>query len=182
MKNADKALLTEHLVLLPGDSSRDGAAFRRLLQEGDFTLFCGVELSEAALSAFDGYLDRPGFYAVYPRRGKPLIGYAGLTERDGSMEVELYIGREFRRQGYGREAVNALCRHAFAGGAPNAAETIYASAFRENSAAAGLLKACGFVRDTAIAFMLFCPVSSDGEPLPRGREVLRFMLQKDSVQ
>lgn len=178
MKSANKAILTERLILLPGDNSRDGAAFRRLLQEGDFALFCGVEFSETALSAFDGYLDRPGFYAVYPRKGDFFIGYAGLAKQDGSMEIELYIGRKFRRQGYGREAVNALCRYAFAEEPRDAAETIYASTLRENSAAVGLLEACGFVRDTEVAFMMFCPVVPDGETGQKGQELIRFMLQK----
>ena len=149
---------TKRLLLLSGKNERDNAAFLRMLKEdGDFEMFSGIEYSEKNLQGFDGYLEREGFYAIYPKNDpKELFGYVGIAWNLSSewYEAEFYIKRDVRRRGYCKEALHALCQAAYGGavisqspdgnGNPPELEAVYAVTQTENHPAKLLLSKCGF--------------------------------------
>ncbi len=78
------------------------------------------------------------------------VGIADLYEYDPTHNragVGLYINPEYRRQGYGRESLNALCEYAFD---LLHMHQLYAIARIGNKASISLFTACGFNRHTIL--------------------------------
>lgn len=139
-------ITTQQLMLLPANDERDNAQFLDMLRnDGDFKLFCGMELSEKSLSFFDGYLEANNFFAIYNKDDSDnLLGYVGLSPQHGRIEIEFYIKRDKRCKGYAYEAVTAICSKALNGELEESYSEIYATTSEHNIATQKLLKKCGF--------------------------------------
>ena len=108
----------------------------------------GVEQASALIAA------DPGFNGVRRKTDHRLIGVAGAHDRGAAVEIGYWIGVEFQRHGYAREAVTALIAHL--GDTP-----IFAECHPDNRVSWQFLLSLGF--------------HASGEPGRRPlREVLRY--------
>ena len=113
--NTGSAIETERLFLLPSRTDRDSEAFLQMLRDdGDFYIFCGVSPSEKHVKGFSNYFERTDHelctYSIFPKQQKDkFIGYVGVhREMEDEYEIEFYIAREYRRNGYCEEASREL--------------------------------------------------------------------------
>ena len=139
-------LETQRLMLLPASNDRDNAQFLDMLQnDGDFNIFSGMDLTKKSLSLFNNYLEPNKFYAIYAKCDlENLVGYVGLSKQHERMEIEFYIKKDKRRNGYAHEAITALCSKAINGELEITYSEIYATTLEDNIATQILLKKCGF--------------------------------------
>ena len=121
--NTGSAIETERLFLLPSRTDRDSEAFLQMLRDdGDFYIFCGVSPSEKHVMGFANYFERTDHelctYSIFPKQQKDkFIGYVGVhREMEDEYEIEFYIAREYRRNGYCEEASRELINQLFGDG------------------------------------------------------------------
>lgn len=146
-------MTSNRLLFLSPDESRDLPVYHKHLREdGDFQLFTGLSLTDQHIELMR--LFYPYFYSLYVKEsnGSPskMVGYIGYSE--DSEEIEFYIFRPFRRQGFASEAIHTFAEEAFKNGIPRNTNTgdsiqldhLKANTLRKNTPAISLLKSCGF--------------------------------------
>lgn len=163
--NTGKPFETKNLILLPSNNLRDNASFLKMLKaDGDFRNFCGVEYSEAALSLLENYFDKPEtcYYSIY-RKVEPCkyIGHTGFYWKKDRCEIECYLFKPYRNNGYCMEAAEELIHFLFSNGLSvdgniRTPDKIYSSVLAGNRPAIRVLEKMGFQTDTeGPAFMFY---------------------------
>ena len=121
--NTGKEIETSRLWLRPGKNERDSSPFLLMLRnDGDFQQYCGARFSEENLSRFANYFERVNdemcMYSLFLKTdAETFIGYVGFhREGDGTFELEFYIAKEYRRNGYCEEACRAVIGQLFGEG------------------------------------------------------------------
>ena len=154
--NTGAAIETRRLLLLPGLNDRDSEAFLKILRDdGDFYMFCGTSPSENHLMEFADYFERMDhelcIYSIFPKQQKDrFIGYVGVHRGMGSeYELEFYIAKEYRKNGYCEEASRALINMIFGegvsvNGRKISVNKLYATTQTENEPTIRLLQKLGF--------------------------------------
>lgn len=156
--NTGGNIITDHLILVPGNTSHN-IPFLNMLREdgeyGDFKSFCGIDFSEKYLIEFNEYFERSDhdqcMYAIFMKETEEFVGYVGF-QRDGDFEIEFYIARSQRRKGYCEEACRKVISLIFSegisvGGKSICVDRLYATTLAENTVAQGLLTKLGFERE-----------------------------------
>lgn len=155
--NTGDRLETERLLLFPGLNARDDKPFLKMLKEdGDFRIFCGVDLTERRLNQFANYFERSTveecIYSVF-RKEDPdgFIGYVGF-HRELNYEIEFYISKFQRKKGYCTEAAEAVIKLLFSKGLSVdgnvvTVDKLYATTIAENISTIKLLEKLGFRRN-----------------------------------
>lgn len=120
----------------------------------DGELFCSRETLESYAGQQYAFYEY-GIWALYDRDKKIIVGKAGIFNMDTGADEELstlikkndtplelgyHIFTPYRRQGYAREACQAILTYA----AASLTDTIYARVLEENRASVRLLKSLGF--------------------------------------
>ena len=120
----------------------------------DAALFCSRDMLESYVRQQYGFYEY-GIWALYHRNKKVIVGKAGLfnldmgeneelrsfiKKNDTPLELGYHIFTPYRRQGYAREACQAILTYA----ASSLTERIYARVLEENQASVSLLKSLGF--------------------------------------
>ena len=113
--NANNAILTNRLILKPGDDSKMLKKYRQHLKEdGDFLLYAGLKLTRVNLDCFS--LTGNYCFGVFEKETGNMVGMVGLYNYDEerrTAKMQWYIFKPFRKLGYGKEAVTALAKYAF---------------------------------------------------------------------
>ena len=101
------------------------------------------------------------------------IGYVGFNIKDGDFDVEIYIFKKHRNQGYGKAVLNTLVNYAFNGRLkvydveksiikPFIPKFIKATVRKENEVSQALMKSCGFrSREDGPIGLIMIPDESD---------------------
>ena len=166
--NTGSAIETERLFLLPSRTDRDSEAFLQMLRDdGDFSIFCGVSPTEKHVRRFANYFERTDHelctYSIFPKQQKDkFIGYVGVhREMEDEYEIEFYIAREYRRNGYCEEASRELINQLFGDGVSGKGKNLfvdklYVTTQTENEPTISLLRKLGFreVEDGPIMVVL----------------------------
>lgn len=120
----------------------------------DGELFCSRETLEIYVRQQYGFYEY-GIWALYDKDKKIIVGKAGIfnldtadneelssfiKKNDTPLELGYHIFTPYRRQGYAREACQAILTYA----AASLTDTIYARVLEENRASVSLLKSLGF--------------------------------------
>lgn len=120
----------------------------------DGGLFCSRETLEIYVRQQYGFYEY-GIWALYDKDKKIIVGKAGIfnldtadneelssfiKKNDTPLELGYHIFTPYRRQGYAREACQAILTYA----AASLTDTIYARVLEENRASVSLLKSLGF--------------------------------------
>ena len=126
-----------------------------LRDDGDFSIFCGVSPSEKHVRRFANYFERTDHelctYSIFLKQQKDkFIGYVGVhREMEDEYEIEFYIAREYRRNGYCEEASRELINQLFgdgvsANGKNLSVDKLYVTTQTENEPTISLLRKLGF--------------------------------------
>ena len=112
--NTGKIIETKHLFLKPGNNATDSEPFIKMLrQDGYFEAFCGLPFSDKYLEMFVDYFEHKEndqcLYSLYLKDDDVFIGYVGFHREIDDYELEFYIGKEFRRKGFCKEACVEEC-------------------------------------------------------------------------
>ena len=111
----------------------------------EFDYFPHKNLAESELSLVKWILSQPlGRYGVELLSERKLIGNASLRPtQERVLEIGYTLNKDYWRQGFGTELVNALCGLAFG---KIAAQAVQARVVSENKASIALLEKCHFKR------------------------------------
>lgn len=144
--NVNVTFKTNRLLLRPTQGEADLKAYWKQLKEnGDFTTFTNLRCTRSNIERFG--FDMPFFFVIEEKNSQKMIGYVGLRwvanigRETGVMECEYYIFKSYRRKGYAKEALSALCKRAFAGKLYEQVETKYQLIYRNKSAKPQLIRA-----------------------------------------
>lgn len=108
----------------------------------------GCEPTQSLIECIETMTPGVAYYSVYLKTGNVMIGYVGITL--GTSELEFYIFREFRKNGYGTNAVNLLIKSWFFGRITGKAEAmVRAETLSENLGSIRLLEKTGFQKERA---------------------------------
>ncbi|MDF2888608.1 MAG: GCN5-related N-acetyltransferase [Lacrimispora sp.] len=120
----------------------------------DAALFCSREMLESYTRQQYGFYEY-GIWALYHKDKKVIVGKSGLfnldigeneefysliKKNDTPLELGYHIFTPYRRQGYAREACQAILTYA----AASLTDSIYARVLEENQASVSLLESLGF--------------------------------------
>ncbi|MBB2182800.1 GNAT family N-acetyltransferase [Lachnospiraceae bacterium MD1] len=169
--NTSKILVTERLILLPGLNTRDSKPFLKMLREdGDFRMFCGVDPTEDRIQRFASYFEEKGncLFSIYRKEvSDAFIGYVGVRYQKNRYEVEFYIGKDYRGNGYCIEALSLICSTSMSEGLSMdnkkiVFDEIHATTISDNIATIKTLEKCGFVkRDDVVGFNIYIDPSNN---------------------
>lgn len=144
--NVNAPFNTNRLLLRPTQGESDLKAYWKQLKEnGDFTSFTNLKCTKSNIERFG--FDMPFFFVIEEKKSHQMIGYVGLRwvanqgRETGVMECEYYIFKSYRREGYAKEALLALCKRAFAGKLYEQVETKYQLIYRNKCAKPQLIRA-----------------------------------------
>lgn len=186
---------TKRLKLLPGSNERDSKPFLKMLREdGDFQVFCGIEFSEKNLLRFHSYFEKNSYekylYSIFPKDsiGK-FIGYVGFhRESGGDYEIEFYIGRNYRRNGYCEEACKAVMKQILGEGLAIdsnhriSVDKLYATTLAENVATIELLKKLGFRSEKdEINLMMLGFVDEEDDTHIYFNKIVKMIVRKENM-
>lgn len=152
--NTGKIIETQNLFLKPGNNATDSEPFIKMLrQDGDFEAFSGLPFSDKYLEMFAYYFEHKEndqcLYSLYLKEDDVFIGYVGFHREIDDYELEFYIGKEFRRKGFCKEACVEVINLLFDEGVSVdgnilVEEKLYATTLPNNVAANSLLENLGF--------------------------------------
>ena len=116
----DHKIKTKRLLLCPSVDERDLNIYLTHLSadKEEFYLQCGEPYSEEMLSSIDFHSTGVIYYSIFLKNTDNMIGYVGIfpcEEAEDNGMLEYYIFPEYRRNGYGKEAVLAMTREFFEG-------------------------------------------------------------------
>ena len=167
------SITTARLLLLPANNERDNTAFLKMLtKDGDLEIYCGAKPTEENIRLFNGYLEQPGFFAVYLKEQQDrMIGYIGLTVKEHAYDLEFYISKPMRRKGYCAEAFDMLYQCIQEGKMSLATnvdenrakiEVVTASTYQDSDPARRFLESVGFEQDTSFVMVMMISFQDDG--------------------
>lgn len=141
---------TERLYLRPADNGTDLEDYLHHLSDADEWLFqYAEEYSEDLYGMIDFTSHLVFCYAVCLRQTGQMIGYVGLMPEimDASANLEFYIFKEHRRQGFATEAIRAFIAQ-FRSGALFGfnGKTVIAEVVCENDPSKKLIEKLGFTK------------------------------------
>lgn len=152
--NTGVTIETKNLFLKPGNNETDNEPFIKMLsQDGDFETFCGLPFSDKYLEMFIDYFEHKEsdqcLYSLYRKEDDIFIGYVGFHRENSDYELEFYIGKEFRRKGFCKEACVEVINRLFdvglfVDGNILTEEKLYATTLSDNIEANSLLENLGF--------------------------------------
>lgn len=149
-----QAIFTERLDMIPSEDERDLDRYvADLLLTGDFYFQYGVPYSDELVNAIDFHSSGVIYYSLFLRDTQTMVGYVGLLpcESDPAYwEIEYYVFRDHRRQGYAKEALVALISRFFSGALTGTrGERVEAETHSDNDASRRLLECVGFTKEAS---------------------------------
>lgn len=165
MCKVSKAIFTERLDMMPSADERDLDQYvTDLLQTHDFYFQYGVPYSDELVNAIDFHSSGVIYYSLFLHDTQTMVGYVGLLpgESDPTYgEIEYYIFRDYRRQGYAKEALSTLIHRFFSGALTGTkGERVEAVTHSDNNASQRLLERLGFIKE---AFGMRISLDENGE-------------------
>ena len=158
---------------------------------GDFEAYFGIPATRKHYAEI--LLDRPMYYCI--KLDNKYIGYIGFNVKEGedTLEPEIYIFKDYRRQGYGTRVLQRMAERAFCEGLPSQKwEEFYddnpmiipsklVSTVRvENTPSQKLMEKCGF-RENTDAVMAVRFITDNTDKIVAGVEVKEYTLTRDAV-
>lgn len=148
---------TERLYLRPANNEADLEDYLRHLKDADEWLFqYAEEYSEKLFNMIDFTSHLVFCCAVCEKGTGQMLGYVGLMPEimDDSANLEFYIFKEYRRQGFATEAIQAFLSQFHSGalfGFPG--KTVIAEVVYENDPSKMLIEKLGFTKTAVGARM-----------------------------
>ncbi len=151
MERVKMDISTDRLILAPLDPEKDQENYiSHLTSQNEFFIQYGLPYSDdMILEMIDMYSDHKLiYYSVFLKETLEMAGYVGLKLPSSHMpsgDLEYYIFKEYRKNGYGKEAVEVFCNSFFQGLFTGKQESeIVAETMTDNMASCKLLESVGF--------------------------------------
>lgn len=141
---------TKRLELRPADNGKDLNRYLADLTPDEYLYQFGCEFDERLLEDYDFTINGVICYSIFMRDTDTMIGYAGIKPCEDNPSVgdlEYYIFKEYREQGYCQEAVRAMIE-SFHHGELDGTKgmSVVAEIVQGNDASAHILEKLGFVK------------------------------------
>lgn len=165
MSMETKPIFTERLEMLPSVEERDLDSYTSdLMLTNDFYFQYGQPYSAELLEAIDFHSSGVIYYSLFLKDTEIMVGYVGILPYEDEPtcgEIEFYIFRDFRKQGYAKEVLIAFT-DAFLTGSLTGIEgkQVIAETLIENEVVINLLETVGFERQ---AWGMRLTLNEDGE-------------------
>lgn len=168
-RNINKPLITNRLILRAEKKAELKLFYKQFRVGNESVIFHGQKFKKSDKWFF---LNRPFCFVLEEKETKNIVGYAGLEldEKTCTARLEYYIFAQFRKRGYCKEAVLALCKEAFSGNLHMSVETarngvflqkpvqieIIRAKIRENNLhSVNTVQSCGFQFEARIHKTMF---------------------------
>lgn len=179
-------MFTERLDLIPSVDERDlNNYISDLMLTNDFYFQYGQPYSAELLEAIDFHSSGVIYYSLFLKDTETMVGYVGILpyEDDPTCgELEFYIFRNYRKQGFSKEALTAFINAFFVGSLTGVrGESVEAETLSENEVVIKLLEEMGFERQ---AWGMRLTLNDDGE-INRDNPVLglrRYILDGETIR
>lgn len=170
--NNKRLILTDATL---DDRSEEFAA--AICEAQEFEWYYGIKETPEIYSEIK--INRKGYYNIFDEEHR-FIGYVGVHYEDEEPEVELYILKEFRKQGFAKEALTTILSYVFYEGIGGKKLTkVIASVRSENIAAIKVMEGCGFERNVAIGFCMKVFFSEENdEPIGEVLDVVDYFITR----
>ncbi|MDE6407969.1 MAG: GNAT family N-acetyltransferase [Anaeroplasmataceae bacterium] len=164
--NVNKPIKSERLILRAVTEDDSKLLAYHYKHDGDFIMFCGFNPTGEYIRIF---ADRqmPLFFMIEEKHTHNAIGYVGLTLKEVSATglLEYYIFKEYRKQGYCKEAVKTLVNVALADKLYEPKETVRDDVYSKktmkfnairagvstvNTASLKTVESCGFIYEATL--------------------------------
>jgi len=162
---------TERLIIEPVLLEDKSKELAKAIHEADeFEWYFGIKETEERLKELS--INEEGFYNIFDS-DKNFIGYVGFYKDTEFYNVEIYVLKSFRKNGYAKECLIAMMEEFFSGRVAGTAKydisKIVSSVRKENIVSQRLLKACGFEEnkemDSCLLFYIEDLDDELGEPI-----------------
>lgn len=178
-----RTMTTDRLVLRPSEDERDLENYLAHIEaENEFLFQYGQEKSDELLGMIDFHTAPVAYFTVFLKGTRTMVGYVGVTTANGGSldegNLEFHIFKEYRRNGFCKEAAQALIQSYFSGtltGRPE--ESVFAETLSENEASIRSLESLGFEKEAAGIRACF---DEQGNFCPQ-YGIRRFILQNPSM-
>ncbi|MBR3834453.1 MAG: GNAT family N-acetyltransferase [Lachnospiraceae bacterium] len=140
---------TSRLIIEPASVVDKSGELANAIHEADeFEWYYGIEETEERLKQIN--INFKGFYNIFDLENI-FIGYVGFSREDEDYEIEIYILKEFRGLGYGKECLMTMLKEAFEGNIEDTVKEdfsrIISSVKVENVPSRSLMESCGFLEN-----------------------------------
>lgn len=136
-------IVSEKINLTPMNKTNWAAYVSHVIEAEELYNQYGIEPSKDLIDCIQNPTPNVIYYSVISKDLNTMVGYIGITPANNN--IEFYIFKEYRRQGYGYEAVSAFTR-AYLDGAVSGKpeENVIAVTLSDNSASIALLEKLGY--------------------------------------
>lgn len=169
---------TKRLYLTDAVSDDRSREFASAIYEAEeIEWYYGVKVKPGIVDEIT--INRKNFYNIFNEADK-FIGYIGVTcfEKENP-EVELYILKKFRKNGYAKEVLTMFLSEIFQNGVNGKKIEKVASSVRvENTASRKLMESCGFELNEGIGFCMKILFDEDDELAGEPIELVHYFITR----
>lgn len=136
-------IVLEKINLTPMDETDWATYVAHVVDAEEFYIQYGIEPSEYSIECIQEPTPNVIYYSIISKEKNKMVGYIGIAPENNN--IEFYIFKEYRKQGYGFEAISAFTR-AYLSGAISGKkeENVIAETLRDNRASIALLEKLGY--------------------------------------
>ena len=136
-------MISEKINLTPMDETDWAAYVAHVTEAEELYIQYGIEPSGYLIDCIREPTPSVIYYSIISKDMNTMVGYIGITPENNNLEF--YVFKEFRKQGYGFEAVSAFTR-AYLNGTVSGKkeEKVVAETLSDNGAAIALLEKFGY--------------------------------------
>ena len=181
---AIRKIRTARLAIEPAfieDRSKELAEAIHLADE--FEWYFGIEETFERLKELS--IKRKMFYNIFDAE-RHFIGYVGFHREEDAYEIEMYILKQFRKNGYAKESLVAMLDEAFNGRIPGTKledfSKIISSVRIENHASRKLMESCGFEENKEIGFCLLYYVADFDDELGNPIQLVHYYITRENFE
>lgn len=161
------SIITKRLILHPANNDEDLSTYLSMLSPDEFVYQFGYEYNEGLLDGYSFTNNGVVCYAVFPYGERTMLGYVGIMPYESDLavgELEYYIAKERRGNGYCQEASRALIRAYHSGALTGTrGRVVTAQVTAGNDASVRVLEKLGFKKvGTAMHVYALSNDSGDG--------------------
>lgn len=136
-------IVSEKINLTPMNKTDWAAYVAHVTEAEELYKQYGIEPSKNLIECIQKPTPNVIYYSVISKDLNTMVGYIGITPANNN--IEFYIFKEYRRQGYGYEAVSSFTRVYLNGTiSGKTEENVIAETLSDNSASIALLEKLGY--------------------------------------
>ena len=138
-------IVSNKLNLIPMNLTDWGTYVTHVVEAEELFIQYGIEPSDYLIECIQEPTENVLYYSIVSKDTGKMVGYIGITPENNN--IEFYIFKEYRKQGYGAEAISAFTKAYLDGTiSGKTEENVVAETLSDNSASIALLEKLGYQR------------------------------------